>query len=141
MQNQLSMRQILLKYKFQPYIEKRHQQSMSVFKTAPVFLKIPHRIEALMFVYFIVLLLNALIERELRLSMQRQQIRTLPLYPESRKCWHLTTTRVIDLFSNHRKHILYDKREQVNCFHDYLSAIQERILMLLDISKRRYAGR
>jgi len=80
----LSMKEVLLKYKFQPYIEKRHQQFKSVFDAAPVFLKLSHRIEALMFVYFIVLLLNALIERELRLAMRRENIRSLPLYPESR---------------------------------------------------------
>jgi len=66
----LSMSEVLEKYKFQPYIEKRHQQFKSVFDAAPVFLKLPHRIEALMFVYFIVLTLNALIERELRLAMR-----------------------------------------------------------------------
>ena len=139
-QKDLSMKQALLKYKFQPYIEKRHQQFKSVFQAAPVFLKTPHRIEALMFVYFIVLLLNALIERELRLSMQRRQIRALPLYPESRKCRYPTTTRIIDLFSKHRRHILYNERRQVKCFHDDLSAIQERVLMLLDISNSHYRG-
>ncbi len=140
-QEQLSMKQILLKYKFQPYIEKRHQQFKSVFKAAPVFLKIPHRIEALMFVYFIVLLLNALIERELRLSMQKQKIRTLPLYPEMRKCRYPTTTRIIGLFSNHRRHILYNERGQVKCFHDDLSEIQEKVLMLLDISNSHYRAK
>ena len=59
----LSMSEVLEKYKFQPYIEKRHHQFKSVFEDAPVFLKLPHRIEALMFVYFVVLTLNALIDR------------------------------------------------------------------------------
>ena len=140
-QETLSMKQVLLKYKFQPYIEKRHQQFKSVFKAAPVFLKTPHRIEALMFVYFIVLLLNALTERELRMSMKSQQIQSLPLYPESRKCRWPTTTRIIDLFSNHRRHILYNEREQVKYFQDDLSAIQEKVLMLLDIPKSHYQGR
>ena len=140
-QKQLSMRQILLKYKFQPYIEKRHQQFKSVFKAAPVFLKTPHRIEALMFIYFVVLLLNALIERELRSSMQRLQIRTLPLYPENRKCRYPTTTRIIDLFSNHRRHILCNGSKQIKCFHDDISAIQDQVLQLLDISNSYYHRR
>ena len=49
----LSMKDVLEKYKFQPYIEKRHQQFKSVFDAAPVFLKLPHRIEALMFYHYI----------------------------------------------------------------------------------------
>jgi len=48
----LPMREVLLKYKYQPYIEKRHQQFKSVLEAAPVFLKLPHRVEALMFIYF-----------------------------------------------------------------------------------------
>ena len=135
---ELSMKRILLKYKFQPYIEKRHQQFKSVFKAAPVFLKTPHRIEALMFVYFIVLLLNALIERELRLSMRKQHIRSLPLYSENRKCKYPTTARINDLFSNHRRHIFFNGQERVKLFHDNLSALQEKVLMLLGVSNNRY---
>jgi transposase len=134
----LSMKEALLKYKFQPYIEKRHQQFKSVFDAAPVFLKLPHRIEALMFVYFIVLLLNALIERELRLAMRRENIRSLPLYPESRMCKYPTTIRIIDLFSDIRRHILFSSGERVKCFFDPISELQETILNLLDISKGHY---
>ena len=135
---ELSMKQILLKYKFQPYIEKRHQQFKTVFKAAPVYLKTPHRIEALMFVYFIVLLLNALIERELRQSMRKQKIRTLPLYPEQRKCKYPTTARIIDLFSNQSRHILYNGEDRVKLFHDNLSDIQNQVLMLLGVSNSYY---
>lgn len=62
------MKDVLLNYKYQPYIGKRHQLFKSVLEAAPVYLKSPQRIEALMFVYFVALLLNALFERELRLS-------------------------------------------------------------------------
>jgi len=134
----LPMKDVLKKYKFQPYIEKRHQQFKSVFDAAPVFLKLPHRIEALMFVYFIVLLLNALIERELRLAMRKEKIRSLPLYPEKRKCKYPTTTRIIDLFSNLRRHILFEGTKTVKCFYDPISELQEQILDLLIISKDHY---
>ena len=135
---ELSMKEVLLKYKFQPYIEKRHQQFKSVFEAAPVFLKLPHRIEALMFVYFIVLLLNALIERELRLAMRKEKIRSLPLYPEKRRCKYPTTARLIDLFSKLRRHILFEGSARVKCFNDPISELQEQILDLLAISKEHY---
>jgi len=137
---ELSMKQILLKYKYQPYIEKRHQQFKSVFAAAPVLLKSPHRIEALMFVYFLVLLLNALIERELRLSMAKAGIPSLPLYPEERKCKFPATARVIELFENQRRHILKAGRRMVRCFFDSLSEIQAKVLELLDVSKESYTN-
>ena len=125
---------------FKPYIEKRHQQFKSVFEAAPVFLKLPHRIEALMFVYFIVLTLNALIERELRLAMDKENIQELPLYPEKRNCKHPTTARVIDLFSNLRRHILLDGDKEIKCFYDSISTLQEQILDLFIVSKDNYTG-
>jgi len=137
---ELSMREVLLKYKFQPYIEKRHQQFKSAFEAAPVFLKLPHRIEALMFVYFIVLLLNALVERELRLAMEREKIQSLPLYPEHRDCKCPTAIRIIDLFSDQRRHILFSGREKVKYFYDPLSDLQAKILNLLNVSKKDYSG-
>ena len=136
----LSMSEVLEKYKFQPYIEKRHQQFKSVFEAAPVFLKLPHRIEALMFVYFIVLTLNALIERELRSAMAKEGIGSLPLYPENRRCKYPTTTRIIDLFSNLRRHILFDGSKEIKCFYDPISELQEQILDLFIVSKDNYTG-
>ena len=136
----LSVAEILDKYKFQPYIEKRHQQFKSVFEAAPVFLKLPHRIEALMFVYFIVLTLNALIERELRLAMAGEGIGSLPLYPENRRCRYPATARIIDLFSNLRRHVLFDGGKEIKCFYDPISELQEQILDLFNVSKDNYTG-
>jgi len=138
--NVLSTGDVLEKYKFQPYIEKRHQQFKTVFEAAPVYLKLPHRIEALMFVYFMVLILNALIERELRLVMAKNGIRSLPLYPEERNCKHPTTERIVDLFSNLRRHKLFDGGKEIKCFYDSISALQEEILDLFVVSKDNYTG-
>ena len=135
---ELSMKEILLKYKYQPYIEKRHQQFKSVLEAAPVYLKLPHRIEALMFVYFIALLLNALIERELRLSMEKNNILSLPLYPEERNCKYPTTNRLISLFSNQRRHVLKENKNILKFFYDPITDLQKEILKLLNISVSYY---
>jgi transposase len=137
---ELSMKDILLRYKYQPYIEKRHQQFKSVFAAAPVYLKSPHRIEALMFVYFLVLLLNALIERDLRLAMVKAGISSLPLYPEERKCKFPATARVIELFGNQRRHLLKAGEKRVRRFVDELSEIQVKVLELLDVSTESYTS-
>jgi transposase len=132
-EKELSTREVLLKYKYQPYIEKRHQQFKSVLQAAPVFLKLPHRVEALMFIYFMALLLNALIERELRRAMHKNGVRSLPLYPEARKCRFPTTGRIVSLFSNHRRSSLIEDGKVVKTFSDPLSEIQQTVLKLLGV--------
>lgn len=57
---------VLEKYKYQPQLEKRHEQLKTVRAVAPVLLKSVTRIEALLMVYFLALLIDALIEREMR---------------------------------------------------------------------------
>lgn len=58
----------------------------SVFAVAPVLLKNEGRIEALLFLYFVVLLVQALLEREVRRAMSARGLTSLPLYPEDRDC-------------------------------------------------------
>jgi transposase len=66
----LSPLEVLQKYKYQPQLEKRHEQLKTVRAVAPVWLKSVTRIEALLLVYFVALLVDALIERELRRAMK-----------------------------------------------------------------------
>jgi len=73
---------VLQTYKDQPYLEKRFSTHKSVLEVAPMFLKTPHRIEAMMFLYFIALMLVSLIERRLRQEMKKQDIASLPLRPD-----------------------------------------------------------
>src|SRR3954471_200718 len=80
----LSELQLLLAYKQQPAIERRFAQLKTDFVVAPVYLKETSRIQALLCVYFLVLLVEALLERELRRAMERAGIEGLPLYPEGR---------------------------------------------------------
>ena len=58
-------------HKGQPMIEKRFEQIKTVHQIAPVLLKNEGRIEALFTLYFLALLVQALIERELRLADER----------------------------------------------------------------------
>ncbi|EQD51415.1 hypothetical protein B1A_13062, partial [mine drainage metagenome] len=56
------------------------------YEITPVSLKSVTRIEGLLFLYFIVLLMEALMEREVRLEMKSEKIASLPIYPEDRSC-------------------------------------------------------
>ena len=102
----LSELELLKTYKRQPTIEKRFSQLKTDFEVAPVYLKAVHRIQALLSVYFFALLLEALLERELRQAMQRKGVESLPLYPEGRACRWPTARRVLDLFEPVQRHTL-----------------------------------
>src|SRR5262249_8030675 len=80
----LGLEEALAKYKSQPFVEKRHEQLKSVFGVAPVWLKSPRRVAALLWLYFVVELVQALVEREVRRPMRRRGVRKLNLYPEGR---------------------------------------------------------
>lgn len=83
---ELAAVELLAAYKRQPHLEKRFAQFKSQFEVALVFLKSIQRVVALLTVYFFALVIQALIERELRLAMKREGIDSLPFYPEQRKC-------------------------------------------------------
>jgi transposase len=102
----LSAEDVLRAYKRQPLIEKRFSQFKSEFHVAPVYLKEISRIEGLLCVYFLVLLIQTLIERELRNAMAEADLESLPLYPESRPCRRPTTRRVIDVLESLSRHRL-----------------------------------
>jgi transposase len=135
----LSPAQVLQAHKGQPMIEKRFEQVKTVHEIAPVFLKDEGRIEALFTLYFLALLVQALIERELRLAMARQKIEELPLYPEQRQCAHPTTEQILRLFSLAERHTLTTKDGQtVQVFQAQLTDLQYQVLDLLGIPQRAF---
>jgi transposase len=137
---ELSEREVLLVYKRQPVIEKRFSQLKTDFGVAPVYLKDVSRIQALLCVYFLVLLVEALLERELRRAMEREKIESLPLYPEDRPCRRPTARRVIDLFDDIYRHTLTDDSQAPTVFVTELSDLQRRILKLLGVPPTEYRG-
>jgi len=134
----LSPRAVLEAHKGQPKIEKRFEQMKTVHEIAPVFLKNEGRIEALFFLYFIALLVQALIERELRKAMAAQDIEEIPLYPEDRVSRRPTTEQVFRLFSLAERHVLSYDGEEVKVFHPRLTDLQREVLELLGIPERAY---
>jgi transposase len=130
----LSELEMLLAYKGQPSLEKRFSHLKTDFEVAPVYLKEVSRIQALLCVYFLALLTESLLERELRRAMDRDAIESLPLYPEGRKCRRPTARRVIDLFDDVQRHSLRAGRQPPVVFTTQLSKLQRRLLRLLGMS-------
>jgi transposase len=134
----LSELELLQAYKRQPVIEKRFSQLKTDFEVAPVYLKAVHRIQALLCVYFFVLLLEALLERQLRQAMQSNEIEALPMYPEARACRWPTTRRVIDLFESVQRHTLEHRHQPVEVLVTELNRLQRTILKLIGLPSNDY---
>lgn len=125
--------QVFEAHKRQPTIEKRFEQTKTVFEIAPVFLKNEGRVEALFYVYFLSLLIQSLIERELRLAMHREGIAELPLYPEERMTKRPTAEQVFRLFSHAQRHTLLHQDKIIRVFETQLTEMQRTVLSLLKI--------
>ena len=130
--------EVFAAHKRQPTIEKRFQQTKSVLEIAPVLLKNEGRIEAFFFVYFLALLTQALIERELRRAMAASDVETLPLYPEERTTSRPTAEQVLRLFSLAQRHTLRERDCVVRTFHPDLTDLQLHVLALLGVPEQTY---
>ena len=121
----LSEVHLLLSYKQQPAIERRFEQMKTEFVVAPMYLKETSRIQALLCVYFFVLLMESLLERELRRAMAAKEIEGLPLpCPEGRSCRRPTPRKVIDLFEDVQRHTLVAGKEPPVEFTTELTRLQ-----------------
>lgn len=136
----LSNAQVLEAHKRQPTIEKRFEQVKTVFEIAPVLLKNEGRVEALFFVYFLALMVQALIEREVRRVMQRVGIEDLPLYPEERATAHPTAEQIFRLFSHAERHVLAHDGRAIRIFHPDLTPLQQQVLAMLGVPSSAYTA-
>lgn len=128
----LTARQVLEAHKRQPAIERCFKQTKTVYEIAPVLLKNEGRIEALFFLYFVALLIQALIERDLHRAMARENIDELPLYPEERMTRRPTSEQLLRLFSLTQRSRLFRAEQQLQVFHPQLTDLQTHVLQLLD---------
>jgi transposase len=130
-------REILLIYKYQPYIEKRFSHLKTELEIAPVYLKKPRRVVGLIHAYFIALALVSLIERQVRLGMQRRVIESLPLLPEGRVTETPTAARILETFADVSWYE-FERGEETVAFPIKLSPLQNQLLELLDVPRASY---
>jgi hypothetical protein len=135
----LGLEEVLAKYKYQPFVEKRHEQLKGVFGVAPVWLKSPRRVAALLWLYFVVELVQALVEREVRRQMRRRGVRRLDLYPEGRASQAPTAGLVFAALAGHRRHRLFDGQGRLlRTFHDEVPEPAHLVLELLGVEGAAY---
>ncbi len=128
------------KYRYQPKLEKRHEQLKTVYAVAPAFLKNEGRIEALLLLYFLALLVQALIERQVRLGMDAEGFDGLPLYPENRDCHAPTANRIFEVFQPVQRHELRRDGKLVQRFDPELTPLQHHLLRLMEAPREIYPG-
>lgn len=124
-----SKKEILEIYKYQPYVEKRFSLTKSEYGIAPIFLKKPVRVVGLIHVYFIAIMLSALLERQVRMSMKSAGVPDLPILPESRTTKTPTTPRILENFSDVAWHE-FREGDRVVTFPVEVSEIQKQLLSL-----------
>ena len=134
----LSATAVLQAYKRQPFLEKRFSQFKTDFAVAPVFLKNVSRIQGLLAAYFFALLMQTLLERELRQAMARSGETSLPLYPEARPCARPTTHRLIEVFSSIQRHEVRVGDGEPQVVVTELTKTQRSIIRLLGLDPRTY---
>jgi hypothetical protein len=135
----LSLAEALAQYKYQPFVEKRHEQLKSAFGVAPVWLKSPRRVASLLWRYFVAELVQALVEREVRRQMRQQGGGSLALYPEGRPSQAPTAALVLEALEGHRRHrLLGGQGEELRRFHDPLTPAAQDVLALLGVDHAAY---
>jgi len=135
----LSLAEALAKYKYQPFVEKRHEELKSVFAVSPMWLKNVGRVESLLWLYYVVEMVSALVERELRRRMAAEGFTSLALYPEGRGSSAPTAGLVLSVLEGQRRHrLLNEQGQELRRFHDALPEAAQEVLRLLGIDTAAY---
>jgi transposase len=135
----LSLAEALAKYKYQPFVEKRHEELKSVFAVTPMWLKNVGRVESLLWLYYVVEMVSALMERELRRRMAAEGLTSLALYPEGRGSSAPTAGLVLSVLEGQRRHrLLNEQGQELRRFHDTLPDAAQEVLRLLGIDTAPY---
>ena len=136
----LDASEVLRKYKSQPFLEKRMYTKKTVLEVAPVFLKKEKRIEAMLFLYFVALMIVSLIERKIRMNMAAQDIDKLPILPQGMNTKKPTWNNVRYFYRNvHYSQIIRDGL-CIQAVVKGLGNLHEQINRLLEIPDSVYAN-
>jgi hypothetical protein len=96
-------------------------------------------VASLLWLYFVVELVQALVEREVRQQMRSRGLRRLNLYPEGRGSAAPTAELVFSVLEGHRRHrLLGASGESLRTFYDELPEVAAQVLELLGVEGAAY---
>ena len=136
---ELTAPEVLRHYKEQPYLEKRFSTAKSVLEIAPMFLEKPKRIEAMVFLYFIALMVVSLIERHVRKQMVTDNIEKLPILPQGMNTKKPTWNNIQYLFRNVHLSLATRNQQVISSQVKGLTELHENLLKLLGVPAILYS--
>lgn len=134
----ISPKQVLQAYKFQPRLEKRFAQFKSIHRATPLLFKKISRVEANMFLFFISLMVQALLERLVRQRLKQKKHLPLKLYPEDRDAPHPTTSQILKTFDGLSSYVVTQNDRPIEHYRDELNDTHKAVLKLLDIDENTF---
>lgn len=135
-----SAREVLELYKYQAFLENRHSQLKTYLEVAPVYLKNPNRVLALLDLVILSLCVTTLMERDLRNGMKRDGLESIPIYPEERDCKYPTAHSIVRVFQEVEKFEVQNRDGEVTeYFPPMLTPLQKQILNLMEVPLTLYA--
>ncbi|MBW1863696.1 MAG: IS1634 family transposase [Deltaproteobacteria bacterium] len=129
---------ILKTYKKQPYLEKRMYTTKSILEVAPVFLKLPRRIEALMFLYFVALMIVSLMERNIRKNMAMENIKKLAILPQGMNTKRPTWNNLNYFFRNVYLSLIVMEGKVIKTTVKGMTVLHYEVARLLEVSLSSY---
>ena len=134
----LNAADVLNHYKRQPFLEKRMYTKKTVLEVAPVFLKKEHRIEAMLFLYFIALMIVSLIERKIRKNMKKETIDKLSILPQRMNTQKPTWNNIRYFFRNIHHSKIFQGKVCIQSTVKGLNDLHQKVLHLLEVPERVY---
>ena len=104
----------------------------------PILFKKVERVEAMKFLYFIGMMIQALIERKVRINMKAKSTEYLNIYPEEMAAFRPTTPIILENFEAIFKTIITNKDHKTEEMLDALSENQIQILEMLGMNTESY---
>ena len=129
---------VLEHYKQQPFLEKRFHTSKSTLEVAPIFLHKNERIEAILFLYFIALMVVSLMERNIRQQMLEQDIESLPIRPTGLSCKRPTWDNIRYFFRNIYLAMIVKGTKIISTTIKGVTLLHRQLLSLLKVPESRY---
>lgn len=110
----------------------------TVLEVAPVFLKKVKRIEAMLFLYFVALMIVSLIERKIRMNMAKEKIEKLPILPQAMNTKKPTWNNIRYFYRNiHFSEIIRDGTRILSEVKG-LSTLHKKVNSLLEVPEVIY---
>jgi len=136
--HKLDAAEVLRMYKRQSYLEKRMYTKKSILDVAPVFLKDEKRIEAVMFLYFVALMIVSLIERNIRMNMEKETIEKLPILPQGMNTKKPTWNNIRYFFRNIHLALIFKDNIPIRASVQGLSDLHKKVCELIEVPCSAY---